>query len=177
MSRRREQRESVLMRATQEVLARGLADPRIRGLITVTDIRLTEDGKQAFVSVSILPEERAELTMHGLRAATKHIRRDVADRIRIREMPAMEFRLDGSIKEQAGVLAAINRAASDRPEPARPEQDRDEPANQPAEGLEPDTTRANDDTPHGDHGAPGPEQRGPRQGRDPGHRHGQGPDE
>lgn len=166
MSRRREQRESVLMRATQEVLARGLADPRIRGLITVTDIRLTEDGKQAFVSVSILPEERAELTMHGLRAATKHIRRDVADRIRIREMPAMEFRLDGSIKEQAGVLTAINRAASDRPEsdgsgPADPGE-----TDQPGGGLEPDARRANDQTPRSGTDATDRDKTPPGQGPD-----------
>lgn len=140
MSRRREQRESVLMKATQEVLARGLADPRVRGLITVTSIRLTEDGKQAFINVSILPEDRQELTMHGLRAAAKHIRRDVADRIRIREMPTMEFRLDSSIKEQAGVLAAINRATSDRPESEVPDPD----------ALEPDARNAKDETPRVD---------------------------
>ena len=115
MSRRREQRESVLLRAVQEVLSRGLADPRIRGLLTVTGVRLTEDGKQAFISVSVLPEERADLTMHGLRAATTHIRRDMMKKVRLREMPSIEFRLDGRIKQQAGVLGAINRAAEVTP--------------------------------------------------------------
>jgi hypothetical protein len=71
------------------------------------------------VSISVLPEDRQELTMHGLRAAAKHIRRDVADRIRIREMPAMEFRLDESIKKQGEVLAAINRAVTLPDEAAR----------------------------------------------------------
>lgn len=120
MSRRREQRESVLLRAVQEVLSRGLADPRIRGLLTVTGVRLTEDGKQAFVSVSVLPEERAGLTMHGLRAATAHIRRDVMKKVRLREMPSIEFRLDERIKHQAGVLGAINRAAEVTPPAVEP---------------------------------------------------------
>ena len=120
MSRRREQRESVLLRAVQEVLSRGLADPRIRGLLTVTEVRLTEDGKQAFISVSVLPGDKAELTMHGLRAATAHIRRDVMKRVRLREMPSLEFRLDGRVKRHAEVLGAINRASEATPPAVEP---------------------------------------------------------
>lgn len=114
MNRRHEQRASTIERAVQEVLARGIADPRVRGLITVTGIKLSDDGAHAAVSVSILPADRQELTMHGLRAATAHIRREVMARIRIREMPRLEFRLDESIKQQGEVLAAINRAAEER---------------------------------------------------------------
>lgn len=115
MNHRKEQRESVLLKATQEVLSRGLADPRIRGLLTVTGIRLTDDGKHAFISVSVLPEDRADLTMHGLKAATPHIRKDVMKKVRIREMPTLEFRLDDSVRRQAEVLGAINRAAEVTP--------------------------------------------------------------
>ena len=38
------QRESVLLRAIQEVFSRGFADPRIRGLVTVTGIQLSDAG-------------------------------------------------------------------------------------------------------------------------------------
>ncbi|USN99586.1 MAG: 30S ribosome-binding factor RbfA [Phycisphaeraceae bacterium] len=114
MSHRREQRESTLLRAFQEVLGRGLSDPRIRGLITVTKVLLTEDSRQAFVSVSVLPADRAELTMHGLHAATAHIRRDVMKKVRMKEMPSVEFRYDDSSLRQGEVLGAINRAVEER---------------------------------------------------------------
>lgn len=111
MSQRKEQRESVLLRAIQDVIARGLADPRIRGLITVTGIKLSDDGKNATVMVSVLPEDRQDLTMHGLRAASKKIRKDAMSKVRLRDMPMLEFVTDGSIKAQANLLQAINRAA------------------------------------------------------------------
>lgn len=115
--RRREQLASALERAVQEVLVRGLQDPRIKGLITVTGVDLSEDGRDATVRVSILPEEHQELTMHGLRAATRHIQRAAADRIRVRQMPRLAFRLDVSLKRQAGVLDALARARAEFRDP------------------------------------------------------------
>ncbi len=111
MSQRKQQRESVLLKAIQEVFSRGFADPRIRGLITVTGIDLSDDGKNATVMVSVLPEDRQELTMHGLKAAAGRIRKDAMEKIRLRDMPRLEFATDGSIKKQAELLREINRAA------------------------------------------------------------------
>ncbi len=111
MTSRKPQRESVLLRAIQEVFSRGFADPRIRGLITVTGISLSDDGKNATVMVSVLPEDKQELTMHGLKAAAGRIRKDAMEKVRLRDMPHLEFATDGSIKEQADLLRAINRAS------------------------------------------------------------------
>ncbi|MHC5001629.1 MAG: 30S ribosome-binding factor RbfA [Planctomycetota bacterium] len=104
-----QQVSSVLKRTVQSVLTRGLNDPRVRGLITVTDVRISPDGTQALVLVSIQPEDQAELTMHGLHHAAPHIRYKVARFAKLRRMPQMTFKLDRSLKKQAEVLAAINR--------------------------------------------------------------------
>ena len=112
MSQRKLQRESVLLRAIQDVISRGLADPRIRGLVTITGINLSDDGKNASVMVSVLPEDRQDLTMHGLRAASRRIRRDASEKVRLRDMPQLEFITDASIKEQGDLLAAINKASA-----------------------------------------------------------------
>ncbi len=110
MSQRKQQRESVLLRAIQEVISRGLNDPRVRGLVTVTGVRLSDDGKNATVMISVLPEDRQDLTMHGLKAAGAHIRREAMDKVRLREMPHLEFVTDASLKKQGELLGAINRA-------------------------------------------------------------------
>ena len=112
MNQRKLQRESVLLRAIQDVVSRGLADPRIRGLVTITGITLSDDGKNASVMVSVLPEDRQDLTMHGLRAAARRIRRDASEKVRFRDMPHLEFITDASIKEQGDLLAAINKASA-----------------------------------------------------------------
>lgn len=115
MSHRIEKVQSTLLRALQEVLARGLHDPRASGLITVTGITVSPDLKNATVMVSILPAEKANLAMHAIQGAARHIRRDVGELVALQKVPELNFRLDDSLKKQAEVFAAINKAAADRP--------------------------------------------------------------
>lgn len=123
MTRRTEQLGTEIQRAMQAILAEGLADPRIGGLITVTGVEVTPNLATAVISVSILPEAREDLTMHGLRAAAAFIRREAGERINARRLPEFVFKLDRRLKKQAEVLAAIaeasrERAAGDTPAPA-----------------------------------------------------------
>ncbi|MHC4909449.1 MAG: 30S ribosome-binding factor RbfA [Planctomycetota bacterium] len=110
MSQHLDQVASVLQRAIQAVLSRGLNDPRVRGLVSVTGVDLSSDLMQAVVRVSVLPEEHAELTMHGLRSATKHVRSSIARTVELRRVPKLVFKLDTSLKNEAAVQAAINQA-------------------------------------------------------------------
>jgi len=100
MRRRAQQIASTLQRELQKVMAKGFNDPRIRGMITVTKVELTDDLKNAKAYLSVLPEERAELTMHGIKAASKRIRRDVMERIHMKEMPSLRFVYDHGMREQ-----------------------------------------------------------------------------
>ena len=110
MSHHKDQTVSVLERAVQTVLSRGLNDPRVRGLISVTGIKVSDDLRNATVMVSILPEEHAGTSMHGLKSAARHIRREVGDIVSLRRVPDLSFKLDQSLKKHAAVLAAIEAA-------------------------------------------------------------------
>lgn len=124
MNRRAEQLASEVQRAVQEVLARGLNDPRVGGLITVTGVKVDDDRSVAIVSVSVLPEEKEELTLHGLKAAAAYVRRQVGELVRTRSLPPIEFRLDRSLKRQAAVirdLAKIDEERSGRETPEEAE--------------------------------------------------------
>jgi len=114
MSRRTEQIGSLLRTAVQEVIARGFQDPRIRGLITITDLTVSPDLKAATIMISVLPEDRQDLTLHGLRAAAAHIRHEVSERLDLRVTPHLHFKLDASLKKQAGVFEALSRVAEER---------------------------------------------------------------
>jgi len=111
--RRRRQLESSIQRAVQTTLVKGLADPRDRGLVTVTGVRLTEDHREAIVSISVLPEEAETLTMHALHDAARHVRHEIADDVPLPRTPEVRFKLDKSVKQQGAVLAAINQAAEE----------------------------------------------------------------
>ena len=55
MSQRTDQVASTLKRATQEVLSRGLADPRVQGLLTVTRVDVSADLANATLYCTVNP--------------------------------------------------------------------------------------------------------------------------
>lgn len=91
----------MLRRAVQEVLGRGLSDPRVRGIVSVTKVTPTPDLDEALVSVTVLPGEHASLTVRGLRHAAPHIRAAVGPLVSLRRVPRLEFRLDAGPEDDA----------------------------------------------------------------------------
>jgi len=82
------------------VIARGLKDPRITGLITVTGAKMSPDLKEVTVYVSIhAAEEVKRRTFAGLEAAAGYLQREVARAIRLRHTPHLRFLYDPSIAE------------------------------------------------------------------------------
>ena len=110
MTQRTDQVASTLKRALQDVLARGLADPRLKGLITVTRVEVTSDLANAVVYCTVIPQKQEDLTLHGLTSASTWIRRQVADHVRFRRMPQFLFRVDEQYHRQQEVLASIAEA-------------------------------------------------------------------
>lgn len=114
MTRRIEQIEATLRRELGMALERGLADPRIKGLVSVTQVHLTEDQHTAVVSVSVLPQEHGRQTVRALGHAAAHLRALVGKRIEMRQIPRLEFKLDESLKKQSQVLAALNEVMKEK---------------------------------------------------------------
>jgi ribosome-binding factor A len=112
--RRSLQIASNIQRELQNRLARGLADPRIKGMITVTKVELTDDLKHAKAFISVMPEEHAKITMHGLISATRKLRKEVMDRIHIKEMPTLKFVYDEGHKAQMEVMALLEKDRQQR---------------------------------------------------------------
>jgi ribosome-binding factor A len=111
MSKRVEQVESVIKREISSVIARGLSDPRAQGvLITVTRVKVSPDLRDAMVFISILPQQHEKRALAALRHATRHIQAEASRHIALRTMPRVDFRLDSTLKKQAEVHEAIQRA-------------------------------------------------------------------
>lgn len=114
MSRKTDQMASALHRAVQDVIARRLADPRLSGLITVTQARVSPDGAQATFYVSVFPHDREHLVLQALEHGVEHVRHEAGKLIQTRRMPQFVFRLDESIKKQGETLAAIARVRDEQ---------------------------------------------------------------
>lgn len=107
---------SEIRRALQVALQRGVNDPRVQGMVSVTDVELSGDGSFARVRVSVLPEDRAPLSVSGLRAAAAFLRRMVMEETRIPRVPRLEFELDERMKRQARLDEALRTAPKDHEE-------------------------------------------------------------
>ena len=110
MTQRTEQVASTLKRALQGVLSRGLADPRVKGLVTVTRIEVTSDLANATVFCTVTPHAHEDISIHGVQSASTWIRRQVSEKVRFRRMPQFTFKLDEQLQRQQEVLASIAEA-------------------------------------------------------------------
>jgi ribosome-binding factor A len=83
-----------------EVIAHEVRDPRIPGVVTITDLKLAADNRNATVFVSILGDEKekAEAVL-VLNKAAPFIQRMVAGRISVKHFPHLYFKLDNSIEQ------------------------------------------------------------------------------
>ena len=114
MSHRQDQIAAALHRAVQTVLSRGLQDPRVKGLVSVTRVTIDEDLSRASVYVSVLPGEQGPLTLQGLQHAAVRIRSQLNRLVKLRRIPHLKFRLDESIKMQASLDEALHEEDEER---------------------------------------------------------------
>lgn len=77
------------------MLAGELKDPRLAGLATVTEVRVTPDLKQARIYVNVRGTEAEQTAMlEGLSAASGFIRHELCERLQLRRAPDLRFVLD-----------------------------------------------------------------------------------
>jgi ribosome-binding factor A len=88
-----------------DILMRKIKDPRI-GFVTVTDVELSDDLKNAKVFVSIYGGDK-EATFKGLKSATAFIRSELGKRMRMRCVPELLFRFDGTVEQGAHIMELL----------------------------------------------------------------------
>jgi ribosome-binding factor A len=103
---------SLIGRIVQERLVRGFADPRIRGLVSITGVEVAPDLRSAVIRISVLPDRYGPRTLAGLRSVAGLLRRVVRDETSLRRVPEFEFRLDDSLKRAAALDDAIRAGLS-----------------------------------------------------------------
>jgi len=103
--------ESVRMELSA-ILQDGLIrDPHV-GYVTVTDVVVTDDLRQAKCYVSVYGEgDVREKSIAALRRAAPFLRRELAPRLRLRFTPELEFVLDESQQRGARIDTLLTRIA------------------------------------------------------------------
>ena len=92
-----EKLQELIKQEMSKMLLREIKDPRI-GFVTVTDVEMTGDLREAKIYVSIMGgEEKVQESLKGLKSALGFIRREIGRRIRLRFTPEISFALDTSL--------------------------------------------------------------------------------
>jgi len=105
-----------IKREMAAILSGRLRDPRLAGMISVTEVEVTPDLSVARIYVSMLaPEEAREKALQALAHSAGFVRRELAPRLGLREVPEIRFLLDTSIERGARVEDLLRRLASGEP--------------------------------------------------------------
>jgi ribosome-binding factor A len=63
----------------------------IPGFVTVNGVLLSEDGKNALISISVLEKDKEEAVLKRLQSAKDYIRHLLTKKIKTKSMPKIDF--------------------------------------------------------------------------------------
>lgn len=113
MSERAERLRQDIKREVSAILQRELKDPRL-GFISVTDVEVSRDLSHVKIYVSVFGDDtQKENSMKGLENGRGHIRSLLASRLRVRHVPAIQFRYDQSLEHGARINQILRRLNSE----------------------------------------------------------------
>ena len=89
-----------------DLLFKGLKDPRLSAMMSITAVEVTSDGSYATVYLSVLgmnsdPEKAAaqqQDTLDALNSAKGFIRKEIGRQIKLRHVPDLIFKIDKSLE-------------------------------------------------------------------------------
>jgi ribosome-binding factor A len=115
MSRRSERTSKLIQREICALLEREVNDPRLGKFVSVTEVTLSADLKHAKVYVSTLATEmNKEDLLAGFNNASGFLRRELAARLRLKQMPELSFHYDDSIERGARLLKLIGELSTEK---------------------------------------------------------------
>jgi ribosome-binding factor A len=114
-TRRQEKVARVVKEAVCDAVANHLNDPRIEGLVSVTEVDMAPDLRSADVYLSIFGSDEAtqNKTFIAITHARSRIQSLLADRLRCKFCPVLRFHRDEKLKKTLETMKLIDQAAGE----------------------------------------------------------------
>jgi ribosome-binding factor A len=98
------------------MLAGELKDPRLEGMVVVSEVRVQPDLKHARVFISIRGTEAEQVeAMKALEHAAGFIKRELVERLQLRRLPELHFALDHSEEYTERIDQLLKAMKKDKP--------------------------------------------------------------
>lgn len=97
-----------------DILARKIKDPRVpQGMITVTEVALSDDLRNAKIFFSSLSGKREDI-LKGLASAAPFIRAELGRRLRLKFVPEILFRYDEAMERGSHIMDILHRLEEEK---------------------------------------------------------------
>jgi ribosome-binding factor A len=99
--------DEAMREVLSDAVTKEIKDPRV-GFVTVTAVDTASDLRHAKVYISVLGDEGVrQRSLDGLRSAHGFLQRRVADELRIKHTPTLEFLYDDSLDRGMRIEALL----------------------------------------------------------------------
>jgi len=108
LTRRIERVNTLLRQEISNILVEEISDPRLTRIVSVTEVVTSPDLRHARVYVSIMGDQETKSEIvKALGLAAGFVHRSLRDRVNLRAVPSLNFRLDESIETGSEILKLI----------------------------------------------------------------------
>ncbi len=105
--------EKEIIKVISKVLLEEIKNPKIKGLVSVTDVRVTEDLKFADVFFSVMPTVNNKINksevFDALNEVKGFLRKRVAEDVEMRFIPEIRVKEDNSIENAIKITELLNK--------------------------------------------------------------------
>jgi ribosome-binding factor A len=114
MSYHRERLREELHKEIGEAIANEMRDPRVPDIVTVTEVNLAPDCRNATIFVSLMGDEKEKTeALSTLNKAAPFLQHIVAKRIVVKFIPKLYFKIDKTIEQSNRLNDLFNTIRSD----------------------------------------------------------------
>ena len=116
MTRRTDRINGLLRQEISKLLSHELNDPRLSGVVSITQVETSSDLRRARVYVSVLGDQQVKNTvLSGINSATGFMRRELGGRLTLKYIPELSFVLDESLDEAQQIFNVMDHLAMNGP--------------------------------------------------------------
>ena len=117
MSRRTERVASTIQQELAIIILRELSDPRLKGMPSITRVKVAEDVSVADVYVTIMGTPgQQQAALNALKHAAGLMRVRLTENMRIRVAPFLRFHIDENLKRELAMQELLRKVAQENAE-------------------------------------------------------------
>jgi len=103
-----------IRKITSELLLREIKDPRLSGMVSISEVEVTADGSYATLYVSIFGDdannaEQQENVLAALKSAKGLIKKEIGRQVKLRHIPELIFKPDNSLEYGRHISSILNK--------------------------------------------------------------------